>query len=84
MLPGQDASPTPDISLAAVMERGAVRTWFQSIVSLKKKSLFGVEALDPLTYAGAALAFGLVAAIATYIPSRRASRVDPMIALREE
>ena len=46
--------------------------------------LYGVSAVDPVTFAGAALLFSLVAAIATYIPARRASRLDPLGALRTE
>jgi predicted permease len=46
--------------------------------------LYGVTATDPRTLAAAVLFFGAVAAIAGYVPARRASRLDPMNALREE
>ncbi|WP_216841217.1 ABC transporter permease [Acidobacterium sp. S8] len=44
--------------------------------------LFGTEPTDPLTFAGMVLLLGTVALLAGYIPARRASRIDPMIALR--
>jgi ABC-type antimicrobial peptide transport system permease subunit len=46
--------------------------------------LFGVSALDPMTYGGVALGLGVVALAATYLPARRAARVDPAAALRWE
>jgi hypothetical protein len=46
--------------------------------------LFGLKASDPLTMVAAAMLLALVAAIAGYLPARRASRVDPMVALRNE
>ena len=46
--------------------------------------LFQVSATDPLTYFGVALLLATVAAIACWIPARRASRVDPIITLRAE
>ncbi len=47
-------------------------------------ALLGVEPLDAPTYAAAAVFVTLVALLASYIPARRATRVDPMIALRRE
>jgi predicted permease len=46
--------------------------------------LFSVSANDPATLAAVAFTLGLIAAIAGYIPARRATRVDPMVALRHE
>lgn len=39
--------------------------------------LFGVFALDPLTFGGVAVLLGIIAALATYLPGRNAARVDP-------
>ena len=46
--------------------------------------LFGLTPLDPGTFVVVALAFSVVAGVAAYVPVRRASRVDPLIALRAE
>ena len=49
-----------------------------------QNTLFGVSARDPITYGAVALLVTLVSLVATFVPARRATRVDPMIALRAE
>src|SRR5262249_55484284 len=46
--------------------------------------LYGVDPLDPATLVAAAALLGLVALFASYLPARRATRVDPLVALRSE
>ncbi len=44
--------------------------------------LYGVGPADPMTYTVAAALVGVIALLATYLPARRAMRIDPMIAMR--
>jgi putative ABC transport system permease protein len=49
-----------------------------------KALLFGVSAVDPVTYVAVAVVLAMAAAVAAYVPSRRAAGVDPVEALRGE
>jgi ABC-type antimicrobial peptide transport system permease subunit len=60
-----------------VIAAAAITHWMSSL-------LFGVSATDPLTFAVVLLLVTAVAALAAYIPARRAMRVDPVVALRYE
>jgi predicted permease len=64
------------VLLGIVVSAGAGR--------LVRGMLYGVQPIDPLTFLVAAVLFFATAAIAAFLPARRASRVDPLVALRAE
>jgi len=63
--------------LLGILAALAVTRWMISL-------LFGITAMDPMTFAGVSLLLSAVAFFACYLPARRAMRVDPMVALRYE
>ena len=67
---------------AAGIAAGAAGAW--GLTRLMQNLLFGVEPSDPSTFVAVAAILALVAAVAAAIPGLRATRVDPVIALRSE
>jgi putative ABC transport system permease protein len=51
---------------------------------LMRGLLFGVDATDPLTFTAIAGVLTFVALLASYVPARRAARIDPIVSLRTE
>jgi ABC-type antimicrobial peptide transport system permease subunit len=71
------------LRLAAIgMVIGAACSWL--LVRGAASLLFGVTPRDPQTFLGMAVVLTTVALVAGYLPARRASRIDPMVALRAE
>ena len=68
------------LALAGVVVGGAGSYWLTRLIG---KLLFGVSAKDPLTFAGVAALLTAIAAVASFVPARRAARVDPLLAMRE-
>jgi putative ABC transport system permease protein len=84
---------TPNAVLRMVLGRGMHLALTGGVIGVAatflltrvmKSLLFGVGAMDPFTILGVSMLMGTVAVAASYIPARRAMRVDPMVALRYE
>jgi putative ABC transport system permease protein len=79
--------------LGLILRQGAILTAIGVLFGLSgavaltrylQSMLFGMSALDPETFAAVALAFGIISLVAAYVPARRATKVDPVVALRYE
>jgi putative ABC transport system permease protein len=68
--------------VAAGLVVGSVAALF--LTKFLQKQLYGISATDPATFAGVAAMLAAAAMLASYLPARKATRVDPMLALREE
>jgi ABC-type antimicrobial peptide transport system permease subunit len=70
------------ILAAAGLLLGLALAW--SLTRVMRGLVYGVSTTDPVTFVMISLLFGGVALAASYLPARRASKVDPMVALRSE
>jgi len=86
---GAQSSDVPKLVIGQGMKLAFIGVAIGLVASLAltrtmKTLLFGVSATDPLTFAAIALLLTLVALLACFVPARRATKVDPLAALRAE
>ena len=74
---------TAQVSLPRGRYAGSQLTVFADDIVLETM-LFGLTPVDPTTFVGVALIFGLLATLAAYVPAHRAAMLDPLVALRRE
>jgi hypothetical protein len=74
----RDSAVTTAVGVAGGLAGAAALTRYM------EGMLFALTPLDPMTFAAVALLFTTVALLASYVPARRATRVDPLVALRAE
>jgi ABC-type antimicrobial peptide transport system permease subunit len=72
------------LALGLVLGLGAALTLALLAAAGIQNFLFGIKPHDPVTYGAVFVVLSIVSLVATFIPARRATRVDPMIALRAE
>jgi predicted permease len=79
--------------IGLVLQRGVIVTGFGVLAGLGasfaltryiRSFLFEIDPTDPITFAVIALVLGAIALLACYVPARRATRIDPLLALRAE
>jgi putative ABC transport system permease protein len=85
-LAGQDSKKTPHVFFIDVTAKLLIAGMCLAIGAsyLLRGALYGLAGVDGISFVGVSFLFLVIALLASYLPSRRAMRVDPMVALRHE